>query len=146
MINEGQNRLLFHSLKFNVSWIELVVKNTSFEDTQLLSDTATTILQRWYLSLHCKIFASGVNFSRKQHFISHYQDRNFKFTHLLVFFSKTCWISSFLTKLYPNYLHVCAITLLSREWKMSQITLFDNVKFLAWKSGCVKSWTSIISE
>ena len=46
MINEGQNRLLFHSLKFNVSWIELVVKNTSFEDTQLLSDTATTILQR----------------------------------------------------------------------------------------------------
>ena len=29
---------------------------------------------------------------------------------------------------------------------MSQITLFTGVKFLAWKSGCVKSWTNIMSE
>ena len=38
-----------------------------------------------------------------------------------------------------------AFTLLFCEWKMSQITLFTGVKFLAWKSGCVKSWTNIMS-
>ena len=28
---------------------------------------------------------------------------------------------------------------------MSQITHFSSVKFLAWKSGCVKFWTNIMS-
>ena len=38
-----------------------------------------------------------------------------------------------------------ASTLLIREKKLSQITHFCDVKLLAWKSGCVKFWTNIIS-
>ena len=38
-----------------------------------------------------------------------------------------------------------ALTLLSREWKMLQITHSYGVKLLAWKSGGVNFWTNIMS-
>ena len=62
----------------------------------------------------------------------------------LCVFSKTCWISWFLTK-NAQITYMYAFTRLSREWEMLQITLFTGVRFFAWKSGCVKNWTNIIS-
>ena len=65
---------------------------------------------RW----QCKMFASGVNYSRKQHILSHKWPEILKFTHIIVFFSKNCWTSSFLTNKCQKLLicmhlryHVC---------------------------------------
>ena len=58
----------------------------------------------------CIIFASGVNFSRKQHF-SRIKTEISSSLIYLCFFSKTCWIRSFLTKICLNYLHLCINTI-----------------------------------
>ena len=45
----------------------------------------------------------------------------------------------------PKLLVFDAFTLLICEKKMSQITQFCGVKFLAWKSGCVNFLTNFMS-
>ena len=67
---------------------------------------------RW----QCKMFASGVNFSREQHILWHRWPEILKYTHIFVFFSKNCWTSSFLTNKCPNYWYVCIYAIMS-AWK-----------------------------
>ena len=90
---------------------------------------------------HCrrqfKIFASGVNFSRKQHF-SRIKTEISSSLIYLCFFSKTCWIRSFLTKICLNYLHLCINTI--KTWVKNVANyVFYRCKILGLKSRCVKS-------
>ena len=67
----------------------------------------------------------------------------------LCFFPYTCRNSTNLliyNQKMPKILLFNAFALLCREWKMSQITHFCGVKYLAWKSGGVKFWTNIMSD
>ena len=67
----------------------------------------------------------------------------------MCFFPYTCRNSTNLliyNQKMPKILLFNAFALLCREWKMSQITHFCGVKYLAWKSGGVKFWTNIMSD
>ena len=93
----------------------------------------------------CKVLASGVNFSRKQHVRSHNQHKKLSLLIYLCFFSQNCWTSLCLTKKCPNYWYSLIFAHKS-SLKRSQITNFTGViKFLAWKSSCVDFLTNIMS-